>query len=433
MKKAFVLFLFSILFTAAFAQNAKDLTISFPCVGNWKVTGRDTSNWMGKLVIEEINGSEFYGFFEWHYSPNNELVGNEYFKGEYNSESNTVVIQGYRVTDTTRLGIGEYEARLSKDSLNFESGTWTDGGVWEAVFEAQQQKVEAAALFQSNLTNVLGPSRAEISAKRLTEISANISAGSTGTDARSEVAFRRRWNERLTNTEELFNAIFSSHGLPYTLFYSSGIQQGKINYQTETIELSTTINLRMNNDWINILDITLQTIKKIDDELQGTGKRSEWGLNDWPNAGVTQVNPFRNRFTGGGYDGTTRHGTQWKTDFSIVFEVLNNNNRVIGRRSVDLSPFFEFYCSNRDFYGNFIGYGGRVSHITFGDPGRAIRLQYEINNIKTITFSNVKINETSDAMTIRVASVNGNRPENTGVKVTPLSDSQWKANDWEEK
>jgi hypothetical protein len=113
---------------------------SFPCVGNWKVTGKDSKNWMGDLVIEEVNGQEFSGFFEWHYSPNNELVGNEYFRGRYNSQSNTVVIQGHRVTDTNRLGLGRYEARLSRNGLDFESGTWTGGGTWEAIFESQEQE-----------------------------------------------------------------------------------------------------------------------------------------------------------------------------------------------------------------------------------------------------------------------------------------------------
>jgi len=303
--------------------------------------------------------------------------------------------------------------------------------------ETQPQQVEAAALFQSSLVNTIGPSRAEVTAKRLTDIITNISAGNPGTDANNDVAFRRRWMERLTNTEELFNVIFSNRGLPYTIYYSNGLQQGRINYQAETVQLSTMINIRMNDDWINVLNITLQAIRKIDDELQGTRRRSDWGLNDWPNTGVTQNNPFRNRFSGGGFSGIERHGTEWKTDFSIIFEVLNSNNRVIGRQTVNISPHFEIYCSNRDFYGNFIGHGGRVSHATFGDPNRAIRLWNEIDNVKTITFDNVKINETSEVMTMRVASVNGirpeNRPDNFRIQVAPLSDSQWKAYNWEER
>jgi hypothetical protein len=217
------------------------------------------------------------------------------------------------------------------------------------------------------------------------------------------------------------------------LFYSTGIQQGRINYQTETIELSVSLNLRMNDDWINILDIALQTVKAMDDELQATGRRSDWGLNDWPNTGVTQINPFSNRFTGGGLGGTTRHGTLWKTDLSFVFELLNENNRVIGRQSIDLSPFFEIYCSNRDFYGNFIGHGGRVSHVTLGDPNRAIRLRHEINNIRTMTFRNVNVNDISEIISIQIASVNGNRPENAGIQITPLSDSQWQIYNWRER
>jgi hypothetical protein len=194
------------------------------------------------------------------------------------------------------------------------------------------------------------------------------------------------------------------------------------------MELSIPLNLRMNNDWISTLDIALQTVKAMDDGLQGTGRRSDWGLNDWQNVGVSKTNPFNNRYSGGGFDGVKRYGTQWKTDFSIVFELLNNNNRVIGKQSIDLSPFFEIYFYNRNFYSQLIEYGR--SGGTIVDSDRAIRLNYEIDNIKTMTFRDIKINDTSDIMSIRIASVNGSRHENTQMQITPLSDSQWRTYDW---
>jgi hypothetical protein len=35
--------------------------------GLWKVTGRDSKNWVGDLVIEEISGEGFSGHFDWYY------------------------------------------------------------------------------------------------------------------------------------------------------------------------------------------------------------------------------------------------------------------------------------------------------------------------------------------------------------------------------
>jgi len=297
---------------------------------------------------------------------------------------------------------------------------------WENILK---KEAESNELFKSQLTTALGKSLAEEVTRSLDNISVKIT--SEGTDARNDVTWRKRWVERLTNTEELFFKIFNNRSLPYTLFYSTGIKQGKINYQTETVEYSTSLNLRMNNEWVSILDIALKTVKKMDDELQGTGRRSDWGLNDWPNVGVSKTNPFSTRYSGGGFDGVQRYGTQWKTDFSIVFELLNDKNKVIGRQTFSLSPFFEIYCYNRNFYGQFIEYGR--SGGTIVDSERAIRLNYDVNNIKTLTFSNVKVNETSDIMTIRIVSVNGNRPENAKTKIISLSDSQWNAYDWREK
>jgi hypothetical protein len=311
--------------------------------------------------------------------------------------------------------------KLIGDNLEISGGD----GIWTGTWK----KHDAATLLRLNLPTVLGQSQAEEMMRRFAEISPNII--SEGTDARNDVAWRRRWIERLTKTEELFNLIFSSRGLPYNLFYSTGIQQGKINYQTETVELSTSINLRMNNEWINILDGVFQTIKNIDDELQGTGRRSDWGLNDWPNIGVTQTNPFSTRYSGGGMSGTTRYGTQWKTDFSIVFELLNDKNQVIGRQTFDLSPYFEIYCYNRNFYGQFIEYGRSGGTIVDGERG--IRLNYERDNIKTLTFNGVKINDTSDVMTIRIASVNKNSPQNVKMQIIQLTGSQWSAYDWRER
>lgn len=67
MKKALILtVLLAAMPALGFSQTDSTL-VSFPRIGHWKVTGKDSENWMGALVIEEVNGQEFSGFFEWHY------------------------------------------------------------------------------------------------------------------------------------------------------------------------------------------------------------------------------------------------------------------------------------------------------------------------------------------------------------------------------
>jgi len=319
----------------------------------------------------------------------------------------------------------------SKSSLLSVRCIKSEVEIAERDVKAQRQNDEVSEGVYSNLASALNPSLAKKMASLFTEISTNITNENIGTNAQNDVTWRKRWIKRLTDTENMFYTIFSNRGKPYTLFYSTGIKQGKINYQTETIELSAFLNLRMNDNWVGILDLALQTVKAMDDKLQSTGRRGDWDLNDWPNTGITKTNPFSNTFYGGGMSGTTRYGTLWKTDFTIVVELLNNKNRVIGKQAIDISSFFEIYCNNRNFYGSFVEYGEHGGTIV--DSDRAIRLRNELNNIKTITFNNVKVSDISDIMTIRIASINKNNPKNAGIQIIPLSESDWSKNDWNEK
>jgi len=408
--------------------NTEELLREF--VGVWEGSYVAGQGETGLTLTVYVEGGNYKAIFDFYNLPgrSNAVNGKYYMNISYDTLTRIYSLKGYEwILRPNNYGFVDLEGTITR---NVFSGSLIGSNYNFKVIRIDEAEIDRRkALLKLNITTVLGPSLTEEVMRRLAEISTNIT--SEGTDARNDVAWRRRWVERLTNTEELFNKIFSNCGIPYSIFYSTGIKQGKINYQTETIELSTSINLRMNNEWINILDIALQTVKKMDDELQGTGRRSDWGLNDWPNVGVSQTNPFKNSYSGGGMGGTTRYGTQWKTNFSIVFELLNNKNQVIGRQTFTLSPFFEIYCYNRNYYGQFIEYG--KSGGTIVDSERAIRLNYDLNNIKTLTFSNVKVNETSDIMTIRITSVNGNRPENARIKIIPLSDSQWNEFDWKEK
>jgi hypothetical protein len=133
MKKIWILIFFGIIYI----PQALDAQEVFPRVGVWKVTGRDSFVIWTKssMVIEEVDGDAFNGYFDWYSIMNSE--GREYFIGSYNPKYRKVVIRGYRLSNNSRgLALGIYEAYLSRNGRDLEDGTWggffVNPGTWEA-------------------------------------------------------------------------------------------------------------------------------------------------------------------------------------------------------------------------------------------------------------------------------------------------------------
>jgi TolB-like protein len=115
---------------------------SFPRVGRWIFTGGNTDGNFratGNLVIEEIEGERFSGYFDWYYRSNNEFIGKTYFRGTYNVRFRTVEMKGYRVSNPPLSNTAIFEANLSRNGRDFETGTWggpgTASGTWEAIWQ----------------------------------------------------------------------------------------------------------------------------------------------------------------------------------------------------------------------------------------------------------------------------------------------------------
>ncbi|ULQ61010.1 leucine-rich repeat domain-containing protein [Brucepastera parasyntrophica] len=243
-------------------------------------------------------------------------------------------------------------------------------------------RTEVAALSYFIQAATLDSSLTE-AANRSLVISANISSGNVGMDTRNDIAWRREWLARLTETEDFFRSMIIDADPPYSLFYSSGIERGAINYQTETTSFSFPINLRANWVWLNSVARAVNTVYA---GLTATGKQNEWGFGSWPRQSLSSPNPFSSRY-----------------DLSIVFELVNDENKVIGRQTVRLTPSYSFVQRNNEIVSN-----------------------YDENNFNTVTFNNVKADDISDMITIRIASVNGAAPENARVRIAALPDAKWK-------
>jgi TolB-like protein len=266
-------------------------------------------------------------------------------------------------------GLAELKKPLAVSQVNAETAL-ARGVV------AQRQGTEVAALSYFFQAASLDSTLTE-AAKRSSTMSANIT-GNIGMDIRNDIAWRREWAARLTETENFIKNLEP----PYTLFYSTGIETEKINYQNETADLKIMTNMQASG-----LPSLQKALQAIYDGLNATKRKNDWGLGNWPSQSITNPNPF-----------TARK----QYDIQVAFELVNNKNQVLGRQTISIRPGFSFSFSN-----NVVG------------------VYYAENTFNNVIFTAVNANDISDTLTIRVASVNRNPPQNAQFQITALSAMQW--------
>jgi len=125
-----------------------------------------------------------------------------------------------------------------------------------------------------------------------------------------------------------------------------------------------------------VLKSMQSSIQAVDNGLNATGRKTVWGLDKW------QGNFNQKLF-----------GKQVK-NFTIVVELVNSKNRVIGKETFQIG-------SNYD--------------LPIPLPGNKIQIQISADGQKTVNFSNVKANDITDNLTVRIASINGT-PAETAAK-----------------
>jgi hypothetical protein len=233
---------------------------------------------------------------------------------------------------------------------------------------AQRQGTEVAALSYYFQAAAYDPSLME-AANRSSILNANISSGNIGSDVRNDIAWRRDWVARLTETEHFFDSFNRAESMPYTLFYvSDEIKQGAVNYQNETVNLSTEAHLHGSGVWTLSVERALQAVY---DGLDATHRKWTWGLAGWPQQAVTNLNAFASR----------------SQNFTVAFELLNDKNKVIGRQTLQTGGLWGLNNSGRP-----------VAQVNADDR-------------KPLSFQNVNANDITDRMTIRIATVNGTAAE----------------------
>jgi hypothetical protein len=245
---------------------------------------------------------------------------------------------------------------------------------------AQRQGTEVAALSYFFQAAAFDPTLAE-AASRSSILTANITSGNIGLDARNDIQWRRDWIARLTETEQFFNNYFTDFfknlPQPYTLYYTSNIKQiGEINYQNETLTLGgMEAALIVSPDWIQSVELVFRSMQSsVDAVLNGlnaTRRKTVWGLDKWPEQNSFPLHFFRVQ----------------SANFTIIAELVNSSNQVIGRQT--------FYVS-----------GTYLLPVPLPGKGEQ-KIQFFNIDKNTVNFTNIKVNDITDSLTIRIVSVNG--------------------------
>jgi len=227
---------------------------------------------------------------------------------------------------------------------------------------AQREKSEVAALGYYFQAAAFDPTLME-AANRSSKLAADITSGNMGENIRNDIQWRKDWVARLTEAEQFLDNFKKTVTSPYALYYSDDIQQGKVNYKTETVDLSIEAFIIVNRDLLHPIE---RAMRAVYNGLDATKRKGEWELSGWPRSSVTDLYAF---------------GGQGQI-FSVLFELLNNRNEVIGRSTLSAGSSWKWS-------------GGRPQ----------IEIKWE--GRKTVKIINVNANDITDKMTIRVASVNG--------------------------
>jgi len=284
---------------------------------------------------------------------------------------------------------------------------------------AQRQGTEVTALNYFYMAQNLDPAVVEASS-RSSVIAQTISSGNIGADTRNDIVWRKQWIEKLTEFEYLLDKIMYDieHGdPPYILYYSPDIKRGEINYQNETIDLSIETYMPANMEMLNP---TMKALNKVYVELRSglnaTGRRMAWGLGNgdhsdsWPLKLVTTEKSLFYKF--------------FNQQVNVVFEIVNEHNKVIGRATDQRERTISFGSSNaKDSPILLLFY---VGSSLLWDSKDATDYVYSRFPIAEVPFKSVKADDITDKITIRLVSINGTEPERAKFPIWSQPKYQWR-------
>jgi len=253
---------------------------------------------------------------------------------------------------------------------------------------ALQQGKEIDAFIYSSMAAVFDPSLKE-AVSRASTLSAAISGGGIGDNIRDDIAWRKQWVQRLTDVENFYAENLKQNNMLYTLFYTNDIKRGEINYEDETVPMSIDTYLYGSGVWSLSMERVLQAVY---DGLNATKNKDKWGLGQWPQKSITDKDVFSGQ----------------RQEFSVVFELLNNRNEIIGQQTLQTGGSWGLNWSGRPV-------------VSLSSPDR-----------KALIFNGVSAQSISNNMVVRVVSVNEESAEAAIVDgllkiqaITPTHVAMW--------
>jgi tetratricopeptide (TPR) repeat protein len=209
-------------------------------------------------------------------------------------------------------------------------------------------------------------------ASRVNIVSANISSGNIGADARNDIVWRRAWLERLTECEQWVTNYVRDTPAPTFLTYTTELKQEDINYSKETLTISIEeIALRVDDryDWAAPI---LGVVNPVYTGLRATERASAWEVGYWPTTSVSR--------------GLSALGNKIP-EYETVIELANDTGEIIGRQRVRLRAGWQTGFRN----------GEATASRSATTTG--------------VRFTGVDVNKITDRLSIRIASLNGEAAE----------------------
>jgi WD40 repeat protein len=234
---------------------------------------------------------------------------------------------------------------------------------------AQAGGAEVAALFNFAQAATFDPSQLE-ALSRLSNISTNISGGSISQRITLDIQARDKWLEVFKETFRFF----SDHPPFEIVFDPNLIQIGETDYIKRTANLGMRIALNPSKAGFDALNA-------LNEGLNKTGRRNEWGFSAWPLANITPKTAETVLFNG-------------KQAFSckVDVELINEKNKTISKSSITLNT--ETICSGYNYY---------------LEENNYVLIPCGVEGI--VNFPNVKTEDLTDVLTISITAVNGIRAQ----------------------
>ena len=296
----------------------------------------------------------------------------------------------------TQRAIRELDSAISENQRNAQIA------IAQGI-SAQRQGTEVKALSYFLQAMTYDASLIE-AVNRSTILSRDIASGNIGEAARNLIQWRKDWEQRLRETENVINDFFAEGAIQYNIRYIAGVKPGAINYQRETVGINIgpfTFDTEFSPDILN------QTLESVYNGLHATGRASEWGFASWPDKTVNPNKPLPRRVN---------------ANYKVYIQIVNNRNKVLNPGS-----YFEFAGTWELKFRAELNSKRIVPFYNFNTGTYNNRIN---KNIFNVTFGPVSVSaiDLTDVLTLRIDQINDTKMINykkNDIKIMEYSISEY--------